>query len=328
MNFFSNLFIAVDDAINDFLTVNVVLAASYAEPFVYTAGILMIILTGLGLMFGEINQPAKPLLLAVFTISIVMAFSTNVGVYNQYFKDFLIGLPDELIGLVGGTDVGTQLDEFGTSILEGIQKMWRSSSGIVAGLKAAVASLLMFIIWLIMSVAALVMLLLAKVGLAVLVAVGPIFIGLAIHPVTREYFTKWLSYCTNFAFLALLVGGILNLVSEIARGYFDAFEGANGSVDFVVMAGPALVMGAVIGLFSQLPSIASSLGGGIGISAGNFAGNAVSNVSKPARNLANKVSGNENRQIKQDAKKQVKTREASAQIRKKRMDKKRNKQPL
>ena len=325
MNFFTNLFIAVDAAINDFLTVNVILAASYAAPFIYSLGVILIITIGLGLMFGEIQQPAKPLLLAVGTIAIVTVFATNVGVYNLYFKNLLIGLPDDLISLAGGTDVGTQLDDFGTSILEGITKMWRSSSGIVAGLKAAVASLLMFVIWLIMSVAALVMLLLAKVGLAVLVAVGPIFIGLAIHPVTREYFTKWLSYCTNFAFLALLVGGVLNLVSEIASGYFNAFAVENGKVDFVIMAAPALIMGSVIGLFSQLPSIASSLGGGVGLSAGNFAGSAVSKLSEPARQGIKKVTGGEKREIKRNAKTQDKTRQVAADIRRKRMSAKVNK---
>ena len=182
--------------------------------------------------------------------------------------------------------------------------------GHLSGLRAALASIIMFVIWLIMSVAALLMLLLSRIGLAVLVATGPIFIGLAIHPATREYFTKWLSYCTNFAFLAMLVGGVLAMVRVIAQGQFDTFSNTSGDVSFITMAAPALIMGAVIGMFSQLPNVASSLGGGIGISAGNVLGAAASRGSAPLRRGLDRATGGEGRQAKREARQSVKRLQA------------------
>ena len=301
MEFFTNLFASIDAQIILFLNANVALAAAYAKPFIQSGAILLIVGFGLAIMFGQIQTPAKDSIKSLGVIVVVFYLATNVGVYNLYLGDLLIGLPDDLIALTGSDGVGETLDNFGDSITTGIDAMFKSSSGIVSGLKAAMFSLMMFVIWVLMSVAALLMLLMAKVGLAVLVASGPVFIGFAIHPATREYFTKWLSYCTNFAFLAMLVGGVLALVTGVAQDYFDNFSSIEGGVDFVEIVPVTLIMGAVIGIFSQLPSVASSLGGGLGLSAGNFAGNALSRASTRGRSLLanNRVSRSLKRRVEQ-----------------------------
>ena len=301
MTFFTNLFTDIDAQIVLFINANIALAIAYANPFILTAAIILVVGFGLAMAFGQIQTPAKDAIKSLGVIVVVFYLATSVATYNTYLGDFFLNLPDDLIGLTGSDGVGETLDNFGTSITVGINAIFKSSSGIVAGLKAAMFSLVLLIIWLIMSVAALIMLLISKVGLAVLVATGPIFIGLAIHPSTREYFTKWVSYCTNFAFLALLVGGVLALITSVAESYFDDFQQIEGGVNFTEIIPVMLIMGAVIGLFSQLPNVASSLAGGIGLSAGNFAGNVVSKASTKGRALVsdNRVTRGAKRKLDQ-----------------------------
>jgi len=314
MNFFTNFFAAIDAQTDAYVNAQMALAAAYVSPFITSAGILLIVGVGLAMLLGKINTPFKDMMVALTTIAVVTAFATNVGVYNLYFKALLLGLPNDLIGLTGNVSVGEALDNFGTSILTAIIKTWKTSTGIVAGLKAAVIAVILFVVWALMSASAVVTLLIAKVGLAVLVALGPIFIGLAIHPVTREYFTKWLSYCTNFIFLTLLVGGVLAFITSIAEGYFNQLSEGDGGVEFVALAAPVIIMIVLIKMFAELPNVASSLGGGLALAGSNAAGRALDRATAPVRRGVNKVTGSQSREIKRNANIQEKTRVARQAI--------------
>lgn len=325
MNFFSNFFAVIDLQTDTYVNAQVAIVAAYASPFVLSASIILIIGVDLAIMFGKIDAPFRDIMIALVTIALVTNFATNVGVYNLYFKTLLLGLPDDLVNLAGAPGVGEALDNFGDSILEAVIKVWRTSTGIVGGLKAAVIAGILFIVWALMSAAAVVALLVAKVGLAVLVAVGPLFIGLAIHPITREYFTKWLSYCTNFAFLAMLVGGVLAFISSVADNYFLTLSETDGGVDFVELAAPTIIMIVLIKMFDQLPNISSSLGGGIALSGSNLAGRGLDRATEPLKRATKKITGAESREIKRNAKVHDKTQTARKEIVRKRTAANKNK---
>jgi hypothetical protein len=103
------------------------------------------------------------------------------------------------------------------------------------------------------------------------VAVGPLMtVGLLFRS-TQEYFTKWLSYGVQFAFLAMFVGGIAGMADAVVGNYIVALDSSAETVDLVALMAPALILLLLAKIFAELPNMASSLSGGIGLSIGNTA---------------------------------------------------------
>ena len=329
MDFFTNLFSSIDIVLAKFLTDHVAGVMAYVAPVAQTSAILLVTGIGIFMAMGWTDAPAKKMLMALLTIVFVIEFATNLGVYNHYVVDIFTNLPDDMMSLVSdhatASGVGLTLDKFGDEVLTGIEKIWVSSSGYVSGMQAAIVCVVVFLAWVLMSVAATLAMLIAKVALTLLITIGPLFILFFMLPQTREYFSKWLGYVVQYVILALLVGGVLAIVQKIAMDSFKLFALNTTGVDFYQLTSPVLIMVVLLYMFTELPSIASSLSGGIGLSIGNAAGrgfdktsSAIGNLaSAPGRKTAQRVVG-ERLQAKRQARQTTKVAEERIKLRDKR----------
>ena len=153
--------------------------------------------------------------------------------------------------------------------MTGISAIW--SAGGFTDPGPSIFAAVLFVIFLIFGVAAVIALATAKIGLSLVVAVGPLMVVGLLFRSTQEYFTKWLSYGVQFAFLAMFVGGIAGMADAIVDTYIDALDDSAETVDLVALMAPALMLLLLAKIFAELPNMASSLSGGIGLSIGNTA---------------------------------------------------------
>lgn len=324
MTFFSTLFSRIDAVLTVYLTGHLPGVMAYVAPVAHISAIILVVGIGAAMSLGWTEAPAKKMFLAVAMIVFVIEFATNAAIYNQYVVDFFTGMPDELLGLTSDlattSSVGELLDDFGDYILTGIEKIWQGASGISENVQAAVVCCLIFLIWVLMSVAILIAMLIAKIGLTLLITFGPIFILLLMLPQTRDYFSKWLGYTIQYVILAMLVGGVLSLTKDIVEIYFQAFSTTEAGVDFFKISPPALVMTVLLWIFYQLPNIASSLSGGIGLSIGNSAGSMFSKgtsaLTAPVQKGFDRTAG-ERLNAKRSARQQVKVAQEKVKLRNK-----------
>jgi type IV secretion system protein VirB6 len=299
MTFFTDFFALIDITLQEYLTNHVTGVMAYVAPVAQTSAILLVTGIGIFMAMGWTDAPARKMLMALATIVFVIEFATNLGVYNQFVANFFTQLPDDMMGLVSNyseaSGVGETLDGFGDQILAGVDKIWQSSTGFISGVQAATVCIVVYFIWILMSVAVTIAMIIAKVALTLLVAIGPLFILLFMLPQTRDYFGKWLGYTIQYVILALLVGGVLSIVTDIVEVYFRVFGRDTTGVDFFELAPPVLIMVVLLKMFTELPSIASSLSGGIGLGIGNAAGRgfdkASSALTAPARKVTQRVVG-------------------------------------
>jgi type IV secretion system protein VirB6 len=286
MTFFQNLFENIDQALALFYAATLETMIGYVATGVPIFVIILVITVGMALMFGWVQQAARPIIIGLIMIVIVFTLSSSVASYNKYLGDFLRGLPDELITITAGyasSGVGGQLDAFGNTLLTGLQTLYSNASGFTQTTGVMIICVVFLIAWVFMSVVIAFHMILVKVALSALVAMGPFFIMLLLFPQSRDYFTRWLTYCIQFAFLAAIVGAVMGLTYNLVEQTFLTFDDRSSNIDFVAFAGPLLILVGIWKLMDNVPAVASSLAGGIGMSIGHGVSKAVDTATAPLR---------------------------------------------
>lgn len=273
MTFFGPLFTVVDDTLNDVVTTSATNLAAYVNSGVATVGVIMVVLLGIQLAFPQSGFPMKRIMSVLLTLFIVSAVATVPANYHDYISEHLMQLPGDLAAAVTGdseySNIGVTLDNTIGQILDGISRIFTSGG---MSLKPLIIGTMLFVTCCMLCLAAVICIMMGKVGLALVVGLGPLFMLFLLSPWTKDMFTRWLSYALHLAVLQALVAASL-LVTIVLVNRFVIGIGSPGwdYGDLVPIFAPTLVMLVLAFLFSQLPSIASSITGGIGLSAGNLA---------------------------------------------------------
>jgi type IV secretion system protein VirB6 len=205
-------------------------------------GTLMPALTGLltlyvaifaiGLLTGRTRVGVSTLTPRMLTLGLVLTFATSWLAYQNVVWTLATGAPDQIATLIAGTRgsattaFADRLDTIFTAIA---QSNDQAPQGEVAGAAAAVsASSSMFTPQNLVRMSGLMLLLgtvgvlvTAKVALAALLVLGPVFIVMALFPGTRGLFEGWLKAVVAFAmvplFTVLIGGGAIALITPLIR---------------------------------------------------------------------------------------------------------------
>lgn len=109
-------------------------------------------------------------------------------------------------------------------------------------------------------VVAIAYIILAKLALGILLAVGPLFIATALFPATRELFKNWTGQCLNYAFLVMLFSFAAQIEIALVSGLIPA------DLSMSALFKVNLICAVMVFVSLNLPSLASALAGGVGIS--------------------------------------------------------------
>jgi len=116
-------------------------------------------------------------------------------------------------------------------------------------------------------------LLLAKVALAIILGIGPIFIISLFFESTRKLFDAWLGQVFNYVFIFALIAATMSIVGvEVFRQTYEAYSAACSSPnnctqepDFSSAVMIIILSAISIFFYFLVPGIASALGGGMAL---------------------------------------------------------------
>lgn len=168
----------------------------------------------ISLMLGRSRLGVTALTPKMITLGLVLTFATSWAAYQTYVWNIAIGTPNELAGILMGT-TGSATDVFAQKIDIVFAALIQVSSDTAAEATASTFSppgLLWFGATLLL-LGTVGVLATCKIALAVLLALGPIFVVMALFPATRGLFTGWLKGVVMLAFAPLfaVLGGTLML---------------------------------------------------------------------------------------------------------------------
>ncbi|KPH07042.1 conjugal transfer protein TrbL (plasmid) [Rhizobium acidisoli] len=223
---------------------------------------LYVVLYGYLVLRGSIQEPILEFAFRAMKLAIIVMLVRNASEYQTYVTNiFFETLPREISqALNSGTAPSASTFD---SLLDKGQKcateIWARATWPadivtgIGGMMAIGASFTVAAIGYIVS-------LYARLALAIVLAIGPIFVALAMFQSTRRFTESWIGQLANFVILQVLVVAIGSLLISCIDTTFTAVE----SYTDVMMRPVALcaICLAALYVFYQLPGIASALAAG------------------------------------------------------------------
>ncbi|ACP22484.1 VirB6 type IV secretion protein (plasmid) [Sinorhizobium fredii NGR234] len=223
---------------------------------------LYVVLYGFLVIRGSVSEPIMDFAFRAMRLAIILVLVRNAGDYQAYVSSvFFETLPREISQALnlGAAPSASTFDGLLDKGQKCAKEIWARASwpvDIVTGIGG------MFVIAASFVVAAIgyVVSLYARLALAIVLAIGPIFIALAMFQSTRRFTEAWIGQVANFVILQVLVVAIGSLLLNSIDTTFTAIEAYSD----LLMRPAALcaICLAALYVFYQLPGIASALAAG------------------------------------------------------------------
>lgn len=191
--------------------------------------VLYVAFFGISLMLGRSNLSVRNLIPRIMTVGLVLTFATSFAAFSTIFYNVFVGGPDEIAGILTGTQ-GSATATFAQK-LDIVFIAVQGASGDTTDISMFSPEGMMWLGAMLLLLGTVGLLVTARIGLALLLAVGPIFVVLALFNGTRGLFTGWLKGVTMLALTPLfaVLGGSIML--ELAVPILAALVAVPGQID-------------------------------------------------------------------------------------------------
>lgn len=284
------LFDRIGTSVQEFVNEGSATMIGIIGPVAVSLLTIYVLLWGVAMASGQISEPFTDGMKRIIRMCIIVGFALTVGIYQGTVADLFKEAPMELASqmtMPGGQAVDDTdsmallLDNTlakGFKVAEkpwdlGVEKNNQSMMGISGeGLAFQGLAIFLYIIVVIVVAVAAGLVFVAYMALAILLAIGPLFIMMAIFPATQRWFESWLGQVVNYGIMFLLVALACGLLFTMLDTYFSdlAVQTLNEALMATLKAVGLTI--AMVGVLLQMNSVASALAGGASIQAANVAG--------------------------------------------------------
>lgn len=228
---------------------------------------------GMSWLMGWIPATLQDFIKNLVRMIFIYTFSTHWEIFSTTLYPVVTNAPDQIGGIMlaaagsgDSTSINGTLGTMYNQIVYAASQMMFETDISAFGMKligfalgAVIFAMIIYAVFLIV---------LAKVALAVLLGLAPLFIALMTFSVTRGLFEGWLRQLMNFALIPLITYGVLIFVIAIIGSMADDIATAAKAGSLTVTKAYPLILAAGVSviLLNQVMGIASGLAGGMQLS--------------------------------------------------------------
>jgi type IV secretion system protein VirB6 len=259
----------VDGKLDTFLNERASSVISAVSGPLRAALVLYVLLYGFAILRGAIQEPIMDFAIRSLKLGFIYMLATTVAYSSFVTTPLFHTLPDTLTQAISGAgvpDVGAAFDQFFGRAAYLADKVAKTGSPVDLG--PWILSAVVYVVGALAAALGFGVVLLAKVALALLIALGPIFIACALFDASRRFFFGWLSQAVNYIVLFALIITVFQLVLSLVAQQWGSIDGQDptaGAFLFVALC----LLGAIF--FLQTPAIAAGIAGGASAGLADFA---------------------------------------------------------
>jgi type IV secretion system protein VirB6 len=254
------------DSVNNFIAANAndnaALLVGWFYPIFRSMIVIYVAWWGITNVMGLQNDYLRESFFRVLKVTFILSVALNAGVYNPMIANMFIEGPEELARIFLATDRSMLDDTLNRGMQVG-NAAWADAG--MRNFGAYIIALLIYGTTVAVTAFCAFLIMLAQIGIAILVSVGPVFIALVLFESTKKYFEAWLGQCVNFFLLYIFTFLAISIFISVFEGYTvnmlaDTPTTMRQICEFIVI-GLCFIL-----VLRQVPGLASALGGGIQLS--------------------------------------------------------------
>ncbi len=277
MGFFATFWTWLNSELGSYIGTNTARVAAALEPAIVTLATVYVMVWGYLQLTGRIEEPLTAGLQRLVTLAVVIGVGVDLWLYNSLIVDTFYRAPAQLAAtIIGAADPVTTLDLIWSRGGAVASELWNNGGVLSGDFGFYVAGAAVWALMGLLCVYTMFLVALSSVALAVLLALGPLFIGLLFFESTRRFFEAWLAQLANYALISILTVLVATLLLQIVESYAQQTAARGAAILTVDALDMVLVAVLVFLLMRQVMPIAAALAGGIALSTFGLASRFVS----------------------------------------------------
>ena len=263
---FQKLFQYADGVVSNYVTDVAATTAGTLQGVGHTMLVIYVVLWGWSMMRGIIQEPVMDGVWLIVKITAIFYLATSSALYAQYVSDFLYNWPSQFANQLQGAGAPDSVQMLDTMLDKGTTlagQAWEKAS--LANLGAYILAGIVYVLtWATTAITGIIIIM-AKLSLALTLAIGPLFIlGLMFEP-TKRWFDTWLSaaFTEGLAIVMTVLAATMSFkLMNAAYDVTTADAAANSGIATMSAISGLVIYGvACIFLILRMPVLAGTIGG-------------------------------------------------------------------
>ena len=267
MGFFATFWTWLDAQLASYVGANTALIASALEPAIVTLATVYVMVWGFLHLTGRIEEPLVAGIKRLVVLSVVLGASLHLWLYNTIIVDTFYRAPVQLASaVVGSSDPVATVDAIWSQGGAVAGYLWNNGGVLSGDFGFYIAGAVVWVLIGLLCVYTVFLIALSSIALAVLLALGPLFITMLLFDASRRFFEAWVAQLANYALITILTVLVAALLLQIVASYAAQTAARGAGILTVDALNMVLVAVLVFMVMRQIMPIASALAGGVSLS--------------------------------------------------------------
>jgi type IV secretion system protein VirB6 len=294
MGFFATFWTWLNGQLATYIGDNTARLASVLEPAMVTVATLYVMAWGYLHLTGKIDEPMVTGLKRILAVALILGVGLRMWLYNTLIVDTFYNAPAQLAAaMVGSADPVGTIDTIWESGGAVAGELWTKAAFSVSGFGFSIAGTVVWCLVGLLCVYAMFLIALSTIALAILLALGPLFVGTLFFDASKRFFAAWIAQLANYALITILTVMVAALLLRVVQSYADQTAARGVEIRTVDALHMVLMAALVFLILRQVMPIASGLAGGASLNSFSVVSRSIGStgrgISWGARHVGEKI---------------------------------------
>jgi type IV secretion system protein VirB6 len=266
VGFFQTFWIWLNGQLATYIGATTAKVAATLEPAIVTFATVYVMVWGYLHLTGKIDEPFVTGVKRLVTLAVVLGIALHLWLYNTLIVDTFYRAPAQLAAAVVGTaDPVATIDSIWDHGGAVAGYLWSNGPLFKLDIGFYIAGAIVWCLVGLLCVYTMFLIALSSIALAVLLALGPLFVAMLLFDSTRRFFEAWIAQLANYALITILTVLVAALLLQIVASYAVQTAARGSAILTVDALNMVLISVLVFLLMRQVMPIAAALANGVAL---------------------------------------------------------------